>query len=244
MSQTTAATQSRSRSRSRSQSLARASTLVARRGNFAFMAGPRRSLKWNGEYAMTRMCYQNIAYTQNGFFIGTANFQAIGIVFNLGSVNIVTTTIGPTQSQTIPNYAELIGLWDRVHLSRVKIDITCTCTDPPNSSTFTSTPIIFYASDNSDVVGNTLEITQQQQDVKSFKCSSSLPTYTINVYPKYQRIVYYTSLLSSYEPASGFVASNTDIPHYGLRLAMPLERVGFGNLQVSYTYFYKCKDVK
>jgi hypothetical protein len=208
------------------------------------MAVPRRTLKWNGEYAVTRMTYMNLAYSSDGFLVGGVNFPGIGIVFNLGSVNIVSSTVGPTQQSTIPNYAELIGLWDRIHLSRVKIEVSNTCMDPSNSGTFTSTPIIFYAADNSDVIGNTLAITQQQQNVKSFKSTSSLPSYIINVYPKYQRIVYYTSVLSSYEPATGFVASSTDIPHYGLRLAMPLERVGFGNLQLSFTYYYKCKDVK
>lgn len=211
---------------------------------FTIPRGP--VLRTNGEYKLTRAGYLTVPYGSSGFQVGGAPFQGVGLVFYPGGIALVTTLLGPLINALIPNYAELAAVWDRIKIEKVVLEMNTDRTDPAAGVVGTgSTPIIYYASDKTDIYANTLDITQQQQNVKSFQSTSNLYNTITTVYPYYQRVIYYTAALSSYEPARGYVVSNTEIPHYGLRLAMPTGGVvGGGNMSIRFTYHYCCKDVK
>lgn len=242
--QVSSASTKRSRSRSASASRSRARSRSSAGPVMTISRGP--TLRTNGEYKMTRSGYLQVPYGSSGFVVGGAPFQGIGLIFYPGGIALVTTLLGPIINGPLANYAELAAVWDRIMIDKVVIEMNTDRTDPVAGVVGTgSTPIIYYAADRTDIYANTLDITQQQQGVKSFQSTNNLLNTVTTVYPYYQRLIYYTAALSSYEPARGFVVSNTEIPHYGLRLAMPTGGVvGGGNLSIRFTYHYKCRDVK
>ena len=235
---------SRSRTRSRSQSLARSGAVAMRRGRIAVMAVSR-SLKYNGEYKLTRTCNCYAPFTGTGFTIGGGPQLAVGIVFDPTQATIVTTTLGGSIPAAVPNYAEIASLWERVSIDKVEITISNRLTDAVmNAPGSVSAPVFYFATDENDVANNTLAITQQQGGCRRWSSSSNHPDFTITVYPKYQRIIYYTAGLSSFEPARGYVVSDTAIPHYGLRIASDWLFVGNSGLNFTFKYFYSCKNIK
>ena len=244
MSSSSSAVSQRSRSRSRSQSAARAGGLIARRGRIAVMAVSR-SLKYNGEYKLTRTCNCYAPFTGTGFTIGGGPQLAVGIVFDPTQATIVTTSLGGSIPAVVPNYAEIASLWERVSIDKVEITISNRLTDAiTNQPGNVSSPVFYFSTDENDVANNTLAITQQQAGCRRWSSSSNHPDFTITVYPKYQRIIYYTAGISSFEPARGYVVSDTAIPHYGLRIASDWVFVGNAGLNFTFKYFYTCKNVK
>lgn len=233
---------SRSRSRSASQSRARSQSIAARR---PLLARVPRGVRLNGEYKMTRVCHVQLSCGINGINVGGVSRQGIGLIFNPASVTFVGTAAGPIQQAIIPNYAELSALWERVKIEKVVMQVSQMRTDPvTNTPGNVSTPVIYSAFDNTGVFDNTLAITQQQSGCRSWHATSNGPDFIQTVVPEYQRIIYYTALLSSYEPAKGFVVSDTEIPHYGIRMAIDNNFIGEGVLNFRFTYYYCLKDVK
>jgi len=200
----------------------------------------------NGNYKMTRMTTMYMPYSNAGFVIGATNTDGFGFVFYPDYVQAVSTTTGGTITSNIHNYSELAAVWDRVYLEKVEITVTNKTNDPSGSvTTNISVPNIFYANDYSDVLNNSLNITLQQQGVKSWHAVSNAPDGKFTCYPHFQKLVYYSALLpASYSPDTGFVVSNGSIPHYGSRVAMDTIGVGSGGLFWMFKYHYKLKDVK
>jgi hypothetical protein len=186
-----------------------------------------------------------IPISNAGFQLGLSSTEGIGFIFSPQDVTAVNTLAGTSVTSPIHNYAEIASLWERVMIDYVVIEISSRMTDKTSGSTGTTAcPIIFYARDNNDIYGNTLNITQQQAGVKTWHATSNLPDCKITVRPSFQRIVYYTAIVSSYEPARGFVVSDTAIPHYGLRMATLLGQLDAQGIFLRFTYHYRCKDVK
>jgi len=202
------------------------------------------SLRLNGEYRLSRVTDLRIPFSGAGFTFGVTSTAAFGLVFDPTRVVAVTTIGGAVITNTVPNYAEISALWERVMIEKVVIEMQTTSTDPINAVNTGTSPVIYYATDETDIFANTLAITQQQAGCKSFRGNSNLPDCVVTCYPKYQRIIYYTALLSSYEPARGFVVSDTEIPHYGLRIAGDFSTTAGSYLKLRLTYHYRCKNVK
>jgi len=222
----------------------RKSSSLVRAGMTTRIPRPR-TIKLNGEYKMSRVCHIQLFGGVNGITVGGVDRPGIGMVFNPGSVTVVGATAGPVQQAIIPNYTEMSALWERVRIDKVVIQLSAMRTDAVSGTGGNvSTPVLYMAYDETGVLDNTLAITQQQSQCRSWHGTGNLPDFIYTVYPKYQRIIYYTALLSSYEPARGFVVSDTEIPHYGVRLAMDNNLVGATLLNFRFTYYYTFTDVK
>lgn len=233
---------SRSRSRSASQSRARSQSIAARR---PMLRRVPRGIRLNGEYKMTRVCHVQLTFNDTGVSVGGVFRPGIGLIFNPASVTFVGATAGPVQQAIIPNYTEMSALWERVRIDKVVMQVTQLRTDAVMGTLgLTSTPIMYSAFDNTGVYDNTLAITQQQSGCKSWHGTGNGPDFIQSVVPEYQRIIYYTALLSSYEPAKGYVVSDTEIPHYGIRLAIDNNFIGTGIFNFRFTYHYSFRDVK
>jgi len=185
-------------------------------------------------------------YTNAGFSINQTNTEGFGFVFYPDYVQAVSTTTGGTLTSNVHNFSELAALWDRIKIDKVEITVTNRCNDPSGStSTNVSVPNIFYANDYSDVLNNSLNITLQQQGLKTWQAVSNKPEGKFTCYPHFQQLVYYSAVLpASYNPSTGFVVSNGSIPHYGARVAMDVIGVGNGGLYWMFNYHYSLKDVK
>lgn len=242
-SQATTQSYKRGRSRSRSASRSRSRSLVSYRAPYA--GNPYRSIRLNGEYKLSRTTHMQIPINNNGFVLGTSTQEGIGFIFSPQNVLAVSVLLGGTIQANIHNYAEIAALWERVRIDKIDIQISSRMVEKSSGSIGTTAcPIIYYAEDNTDVYGNTLNITQQQSNCRTWHASGNMPDLCFTVRPKYQRIVYFTAAASSYEPARGFVVSDTAIPHYGLRMAAPLGALDAQGIDIRFTYHYSCRDVK
>lgn len=202
-------------------------------------------MKYNGEYKLSRTAQCYIPYTAAGFSIGGLFYGGVGVVFDPTQATVITNALGSTIPAGIPNYTELAALWERVMIDKVECIFSNRLTDSTaGTAGNVSCPVFYFAADETDVSGNTLTITQQQSGCRRWSSNSNGDDFIITVYPKYQRIVYYTAVLSSYEPARGFVVSDTAIPHYGLRIAADFGLAGTSGLWVTFKYYYTCKNVK
>lgn len=211
---------------------------------------PQRSLAYNSSYKMTRMCNMYVAYDNGGFLTPTGNlhYTGVGFVYYANKVSCVfTSTDGLSIDAVVPAYAELAAVWDRVKIEKVELTVSSRAQDPVAPVTLTtndSVPVIYFANDYTDVYNNTLDRTQQTGGVKAWHATSTSKDWKWNVVPKYQRGLY-TPTVSQYEPASGYVSSVDELPHYGTRMAMDFgNEVGNGGIYIVFKLFYCLSDTK
>lgn len=241
-SQSSAGRSSRSRSRS-------ASTRQVRRRN-AIVAFPRSNLKYDGEARICRTAIASLPIGDKiGFNIGASNYAEVVLTYSPtgftvwgSSVNYITFGL--------PNAAEISGLWDRVKLDKVELTINGDSMDHMVGGLVQdhTTPELLIGNDvNGPALGSTtaVDMVLQESSCKKYKLNSNLPEIKWTVRPKYQRLIQYTSINSSYEPATGFVQSDTDIPHYGTRIGIANTGYnGRARVSISAKFFFHCKNLK
>lgn len=194
----------------------------------------------DGTYEFTRTVTGRLDFTNAGVSIGAARYSAATWVINPQSLQLVSGVPGNTNTYNIPNAAEFAALFDKIKIDKVEM----TFMNAQGSTTGTANginPILFCEDDN--------DTNTSTDAIKQMDCEVWQPGYNNNVYkktwsPKYQRIVYYTALTSSYEPSRGYVVSDTAIPHYGLKMGVELNNdISFG-LNFSAKIHFKLKEVK
>jgi len=199
-----------------------------------------RSLRYNGETRLTRTVYGRINLSSTGFEIGVSNFQAVNIVYDVAGVTIYGNSTTSTRFD-MPNAAEFAALYDLVKID--KVDITWNSNQQSGIGP-TIAPRFMICNDYNDGVGTASlsEIQQHSDCTAKFALMGQANRWSVK--PKYQRIVYYTSLTSSYEPTNGFVNADTSIPHYGTKLACLVPQDSDGSCDFSFKYFLTLKNIK
>jgi len=188
-----------------------------------------------------------------GFDNGVATSESIGITFSLQNVRIYAAN-GITVLNTfpVPNSGEIAALWDDVKIDKVEVTIsgyTSPSSTPATSNAYLIGNQFMYGTDDNDAL-STLSAVQQLGDCKSMYliANASSNTRKVTFRPKYQQIIYYTSLSSGYEPKTGYIRSDYDIEHYGLKIArVPMNNVADnanGQMNFSFKFFFKCKGLK
>lgn len=203
------------------------------------------ALKYDGEARITRMASYSFPMTIQGMTISGTNFPAWFMTFSPSDFTIWGSTI-LYQTSLIPNASEIAALYDRVYIEKVEVMVTAIGTDSATvSAVNTGMPRLFYACDYTDGTGgNSLNQTQQQGSCKFANLSGNMKPLKITLKPMYQRVIYYTAVSSSYEPARGFVASGSGIPHYGLRMALDTSILGPGSIEFAVKFYFRCQNVK
>lgn len=198
----------------------------------------------NGTYKISRKVSFSLTYANGGIDIIGNVSQGIGFVFNPTAVVVGNAAASSTYGY--PNIAEIAALWDRLKIDKVVMEVYARNQDPINGIANASTPVIYYASDYNDVANTSLAIMQQQGDTKTWYANSTgMNPLVYTCYPKFQRLVQFSTLASSFEPASGYVVSDTAIPHYGIRMAMDTNNYnGSGILSFVFTCHFSVKNVK
>lgn len=201
-----------------------------------------RSVAYTGETRLTRTCSGVVSTIEGGGFnIGASGFQAIAFVFNPTGVTIFGSAAVFTVVNLV-NAAEIAALWDRVRIDKVEISWDPLC-DKSTSGLSTSTPRFLVCNDvNNAATGTTLDDIKQHTDC-TVKYGNGPHKWTVK--PKFQRLLYYTALSSSYEPASGFVNTDTAIPHYSTHLGIENPgAVSATSVQFNFKFFLTLKNVK
>lgn len=207
-----------------------------------------------GVYELVRTTNGTMRITAaTGFDNGVSTSESIGITFSLQNIRIYAAN-GTTLLNTfpIPNAAEISALWDDVKIDRV--DVTMYGHTAPSNTPLTTTAYVIgnqfvYGTDDNDAVSS-LATVQQLADCKSMYLitNSGNNEKRVTLKPKYQQIIYYTSLSSGYEPKHGYIRSDYDIEHYALKIArVPMNNAADnanGQINFNFRLHLKCKNLK
>lgn len=237
-------------SRSRSRSRGSQTRPIARSRSVPATSMVPRSLRYNGECRFTRSVPFLIAITSaSGFRISATDYKEFILTFSPIAVTAWGSNVNYLVT-AVPNASEISGLWERVKIDKVELTLMNDTTDPVTTGTIptTTSPEIMLCNDFVGPTGGsttTIERILQDPSAKSYQLNGNRPAVKWTVRPKYQRLIQYTSINSSFEPATGFVASDTDIPHYGTRIGiLNPGSVGASRLSVIAKIFYSCNNVK
>lgn len=177
---------------------------------------------------------------------GTFNYT---LVFCPDQVQMQDTAGTVLGSVSVPNYAEISALFDQVKIDKVELKFDGAWTQISGTLDQAPCTILMCTDDNS--TDSSLAAIQQAGDCITWTANNTYQgSKRLTVRPKYQQIVYYTSLLSGYEPKQGYIRSDYSIPHYGVKIAISpnYNIVGSNNpvgmMNVSMKYYLKCKDLK
>lgn len=198
----------------------------------------------DGTYELCRTVTGNFTVIPAGIAIGPANYEGATFVVNPQSLQLVSGVAGNTTTWNIPNASEMAALWDKVKIDKVEYTFTCTTPTVTNSGTG-QLPLFIFAEDDNDTAASLSSVSQM--NCKSWQPGWNTTEFKISSKPRYQRIVYYTAVLSSYEPTRGYVVSDTAIPHYGLKMAIqqPPSAASNGMLvQFAAKIHFKFKELK
>lgn len=192
-----------------------------------------------GTYEIVRTVTGYLDYGSNGWNIGAASYEAATWVFTPTSVTVYSSPSGNQATFSVPAAAEIAALWDKVKIDKVECNFLSSGHGASNSTV--QQPLIVFAFDDNDSVTSADQI--KQMDCKHWMPGDQNNPFKMTVRPCFQRIVYYTALVSSYEPSRGYVQSGTDIPHYALKMAMS-PTGGIGRMDISFKFHFKCKELK
>lgn len=178
-----------------------------------------------------------------GIAVGAGTYDAATFVVDSTSLQIQSGVLGNTVTIPIPNAAELGALWDKLKIDRCDFTFYNTNASVANSGN-QQLPFYLFAFDSNDRVASTDSIKQMEN--RSWQPGYNATSFKISVKPQFQRLVYYTSLTSSYEPTRGYVVSDTAIPHYGLKFCINQTAAASNAHRVSFTcdIHFKLKELK
>jgi len=179
-----------------------------------------RTLRYNGENKITRTIVGGIPYSETGFALGVANFQAMSIVFDPTGATFYGSTTQSTNF-SLPNAAEISALYDLMRIDKVELVWSGNTGVVTNGGGITSNRAAKYlvCNDSNDGIGSTLLDQIQQQPNKTFYNTDGTE-HKWTCVPKYSRVVYQTAAVSNYEPTRGFVNANSTIPHYAIKMGI------------------------
>jgi len=206
-----------------------------------------RAIRYNGENKITRVTNGSITYGQFGWALGGTSSEAVNIVFDPTGVTVYWAALSSTFFP-LPNAAELAALYERMRIDKVEITLSSQRQAQTAANTATAySPKFLICNDENDGIGTASIAQIQQQPNKPFMDVDGT-SMKWTCFPKYQRVVYLTSLVSNYEPARGFVNSDAAIPHYGVKLGITNTQLFLagtsGVVDFTFKYFMTLKNVK
>lgn len=209
-----------------------------------------RFLRYNGENRISRIVDTSLTWNVTpgaGYSIGLSQYAAFGMYFSPTGLTVQGSSTNFVGTN-LPGISELSNLYDQIRVD--KVEVTFMIENPPaplaTTGTGVSTPMprLYVSTDYNDCSPNSIGQTEQQEGCRCLTFMDGRPKkYTLK--PKYQQIVFYTSTNSAFAARRGFVDSNIDVPHYGLRVACPTTAgVNTHHLRLTVKFYFTCKNVK
>lgn len=205
-----------------------------------------------GTYEISRTVNADIRVLTDGWTDGVTQTKNICFTFSPQYLRIYRDSVTTTFLQyAIPNAAELSALWDDVKINSVELTFTGIFSQYPINTTgaLTTPRQIIYGTDDNDTT-TTTSIVQQLGDCKVWYPNNSGTTSVmkVTVKPKYNTLIYYTSLANGYKPERGYVRSDYDIDHYALKMSLLDHSFtadnAVGTMQVSAKFNFRFKNLK
>jgi len=191
-----------------------------------------------GSYEFTRTITGRIAVTNVGITIGSANYAAGTWTVSPQALKLTSGVAGNVNTYNIVNAAEFSALFDKIKVDKVEFTFT---SNFAGSASLIANQFLF-AEDDNDTTTSPDQI--RQMDCKVWQPGYNATSFKHTIRPKYQRLVYYTALASSYEPTQGYVVSDTDIPHYGLKMGVDTLTDTSQLINFTAKIYFKCKELK
>lgn len=239
---------SRSRSRTRSRSVKRTRSVRS----MGTMTIPP-SVRYAGACQLTRSCVMSVPIVAtHGFQIQSVDWTEAFISFSPQYLKLHGDDTHFIQA-AVPFYAELAGVWERVRIDKVELSITSNLIDEAatvasGQAPSSNAPRLILANDYmGPKVGASVNtsLVNQQTGAKFYHAGGDHPIikWTCNK-PKYNRLVQYSDIESASEPATGFIASDTDIPHCGVRIGIANAEFVHGcRLSIFAKFFFSFKNI-
>lgn len=203
-------------------------------------------VRYNGEYKLNRTIALNlqVGTAGVGWRIGASDFPSFAMVFDPTGLTIFGSAV-QFNNYPLTNAAELSALWERIRIDKVELTFAPTFDQAEGIATgFSAVPQYAICNDvNNAAAGTSLGEILQHPDCKHVSTGDQ---FKWTVKPKYQRQVYYSAISSSYEPATGFVNSDTAIPHYSVHVGLLNQAILSANTSMLVTakYFMTLRNVK
>lgn len=210
-----------------------------------------RSIAYNGINKITRVASTAMPWVLTpsaGYSIGASYYQNFGLSFSPTGFSVVGSSVNYANINW-PNASELSGLYDQIKLDKVEVWFHITTSPPAQGQTVGTfplgEPLLYVATDVNDLGSSpSVEQTEQQEKFQMMNFRDGL-TKKYVCRPKYQQLVTYTTLASATAARTGFVTSNLDIPHYGMRVSVPVpSTIGQHYLGIHCKLFCTLKNVK
>lgn len=198
-----------------------------------------------GSYEFVRTVTGKLEINNAGIGIGASRYHAGTWVVTPQNLQLISGVAGNSNTYNIPNAAEFAALFDKIKIDKVEFTFSSannTSTGGGGALTSTLPNLMLFAEDDNDSVTSPDQI--RQMDCVTWQPGYNARDCKVAIVPKYQRIVYYTSLVSSYEPSTGYVVSDTAIPHYGLKMGIDVLSDISNAVNFSAKVYFKCKELK
>lgn len=205
----------------------------------------------SGVYEISRTVTADIRVGQDGWTDGITSTKNITWVFSPQYLKLYRDSATLFGTYNVPNAAEISALWDDIKLESVELTFTGIFSQYAiNTTAAYSTPRqVLYGTDDNDAVCTTDGV-KQLGDCKVWypNNASSSSILRMRIKPKYNTLIYYTAVTSGYKPERGYVRSDYDIDHYGLKMAL-IDHINtgdnsYGTMQVAAKFNFRCKNLK
>ena len=225
------------------RSFVRTVSVSNRRGKRAKVVSVPRSVStrgtFNGVHEFKRVIGASYAVTNSGITLGATTSTLGSIQFNLSSV-IINNTNAVTLN--IPSYTELSALFDQVKLAKVIVRMRSR-NDSSMGAANAAIEIASCVDFNEADVPASQAVLQQYGTYKSTIAEPGGREHIISLKPQWLQLVNYTAILSGYASKTGYVRSDYDIPHYGLKFFIQGSATA-SQINLEFEYYYECKNVK
>lgn len=207
-----------------------------------------KSMGSSSVHTLTKCCNIPMRSTVNGysFDVGLGVSRFFCIFFTNQSVTIQMNSSNYSQI-FVPGYSDLAALFDEVFIERVEI-IILTGPDPPTGGTgstaFGAAQIILARDYNDKNAPTAIGDVQQYFDMRVLNMAN-MYTHRYTVKPKmltYSLDSTGTSVSST--PKRGYVRSNLDVDHYGIKGAFVNTSTLDQIHNYNFKFVYKCKTCK
>jgi len=179
------------------------------------------------------------------FDVGTVQSELFSIWFT-NQAAYVSHNASNYSVVFVPGYTDLSALFDEVKISAIEITIMSGC-DPLNygGTGSNGSPIIVLATDYNDKAAPASRADVQQYiDCKNYILANNYVHKRL-LYPKFLTYsLESTGSAVASTPKRGFVRSNLDVEHFGLKGAFVLNAPQSGRIVFNFKFKYTCKIEK
>lgn len=234
MKRTVTASGSQSAKRSKSSSSGSSGTKVPR------------GIKLN-EINITRVIGTQIPIQGNaGWLVAATNSTTLGVAYGLQGVTFFSSGI-TYSTVAMPGIADIQAMFEKAMIVKVTVEMTGRAAEvnanPGSAPNSTAVARGWIANDYNDFGTLTVDQTQQQSGCKTFLLSEG-KKFKWTLRPMYQRQIYNSVAAAAYEPARGYLSTGYDVPHYGTRISLETDEIGWQTVYFSVRYHIKLQGVK